>query len=223
VWLSRIEKNFTERPSLDALSGPLRAFRKNTTYISLYTGIIGDAYGNVGMLATNNSAYKKSTLLHIGGFDETLITGEDVDLSWRLEDGNYNIQSDKKLIAYHKYRDTFKAFASQQFHYGIGRSLLIKRYPSEYTFFEKHITILSILAIFYTILAGISLFYSFRIFMVFLLFGVIFFILFVFGRRYSVLYKLLNSEGFIRTLFCLPLFIIIDYANLRGIFSKKVY
>lgn len=190
--------------------------------MSLNIGFIGEAYGNVGALATNNSAYKKSALFRIGGFDEMLITGEDVDLSWKLELGNYNIQFDKNFIVYHQYRSTIKEFIKEQVNYGVGRTLLINRYPSKFSIFEKHIRILPYITFVYFLFLFLIIFHSMQLFIIVIILGILLVLSFTFGRRYLILNKLLRNEGIFTVLKCLPLFLLIDYANIRGIFFNKL-
>ena len=55
--------------------------------------------------------------------------GEDIDLTFRLWEHNFETQFIENAFVYHKRRSTFKQFFKQTFAFGNGRPFLNKKYP----------------------------------------------------------------------------------------------
>lgn len=72
-------------------------------------------YLPTAVLAIRNDALEAG-----GGFDESMRTGEDVDLTWRLTEAGHRVVFDPLVIADHEPRSSVRAFARQR--YGYGRS-----------------------------------------------------------------------------------------------------
>ena len=62
------------------------------------------------------------------GFSKMKI-GEDIDLTFRLWDHNFETQFIENAFVYHKRRSTFQQFFKQTFAFGNGRPFLNKKYP----------------------------------------------------------------------------------------------
>lgn len=62
------------------------------------------------------------------GFSKMKI-GEDIDLTFRLWEHNFETQFIENAFVYHKRRSTFKQFFKQTFAFGKGRPFLNKKYP----------------------------------------------------------------------------------------------
>ncbi|WP_371133026.1 glycosyltransferase family 2 protein [Lutibacter sp.] len=62
------------------------------------------------------------------GFSKMKI-GEDIDLTYRLWENNFETQFIENAFVYHKRRSTFKQFFKQTFAFGKGRPFLNKKYP----------------------------------------------------------------------------------------------
>ncbi len=74
----------------------------------------------VRYLPTAVLAIRTDALRDIGGFDESMRTGEDVDLTWRLADAGHRVVFDPAIVADHEPRSSVRAFVQQR--YGYGRS-----------------------------------------------------------------------------------------------------
>lgn len=77
---------------------------------------------------------RSDALSRIGGFDETLRYGEDVDLVWRLLEsthaGGRNVcRFEPAMTVHHRPRSTWSAFARQRFLYGTSAAHLDARHP----------------------------------------------------------------------------------------------
>lgn len=65
----------------------------------------------------------------VGGFDEALRCGEDVDLVWRLADAGWRCRYVPDVIADHRARPSVRAWLRQQFDYGTSAAPLARRHP----------------------------------------------------------------------------------------------
>lgn len=64
----------------------------------------------------------------VGGFDESLRTGEDVDMVWRLTAAGWTVRYEPSIGVDHRSRDDFKAFISQRVGYGESAGALSARH-----------------------------------------------------------------------------------------------
>lgn len=65
----------------------------------------------------------------IGGFDETLRFGEDVDLVWRLDQAGWRCRYEPRATVVHQRRNTLPERLRQQFGYGSSSAPLALRHP----------------------------------------------------------------------------------------------
>lgn len=78
---------------------------------------------------TANVAYRKDILDKIGLFDDSLMSGGDADIAWRMQIyTDYKLIYEPKAVVEHRHRTTFKGLFKQQFRYGFGNMLLYKKY-----------------------------------------------------------------------------------------------
>jgi len=73
---------------------------------------------------SSNLAYRKSVLQEIGGFDEWMVTAEDIDLNLRAVLAGHRIGFRTNAIIYHRTRDSYFDFVRQAFWNGAGRKQL---------------------------------------------------------------------------------------------------
>ena len=77
-----------------------------------------------------NMAFRRSTLLGIGGFDPQFrAAGDDVDICWRLLDADLPIGYAPGAMVWHHRRATVKAYAKQQKGYGRSEALVHFKHP----------------------------------------------------------------------------------------------
>ena len=77
-----------------------------------------------------NLIIRRGTFLKLGGFEETLHVGEDVDLCWRLQDGGHELEYRPQGRILHKHRNELGAFARRRYDYGTSEPILQKRHTS---------------------------------------------------------------------------------------------
>lgn len=75
-------------------------------------------------LPTCNACYKKEILERIGFFNETLFSGQDVELSYRARDFDYKLKYDSRAIVKHHHRQSFWGLLRTLVRYGRGRFMM---------------------------------------------------------------------------------------------------
>ena len=71
---------------------------------------------------------RRQALADIGGFDESLRYGEDVDLCWRLNAAGWSVRYDPRVVVTHVEPTGLPAL-SRRFHYGTSAGPLARRHP----------------------------------------------------------------------------------------------
>ncbi|HLH45638.1 MAG TPA: mycofactocin biosynthesis glycosyltransferase MftF [Acidimicrobiales bacterium] len=74
---------------------------------------------------------RRSALEAVGGLDETLRTGEDVDLVWRLEAAGWRVRYDPSVRVGHPVRPSWRTWLAQRFAYGRSAAALSARHPGQ--------------------------------------------------------------------------------------------
>lgn len=77
----------------------------------------------VESIPTCNAIYWKRVIEEIGYFDENLITGEDLDLNWRILDRGYRLAYEPKAVVHHLEETNVRRMIK----YGIGAAQLAKK------------------------------------------------------------------------------------------------
>ena len=129
-----LENNFT-----DAFGGPDAAHDRFTSLQKainysmtavLTTGGIRGKKKSVGKFQPRsfNLGLSKKAFEKTKGFS-TMKNGEDIDLTFRLWENNFETQLIEKAFVYHKRRITIQQFFKQTFGFGTARPILNKKYP----------------------------------------------------------------------------------------------
>ena len=141
-WLRKIWEFFRDNPHVDGVGGPILPprFCRNriqrfeadiffedqrfpvkltrTQYMKMWEG---------GLISGPNHAYTTETLLHSGGFNESLMSYSDVDLTWRLvKMGKHLMFNPEIKIISIGFPSTLRGVFKQQFAWGKGRGELTK-------------------------------------------------------------------------------------------------
>jgi glycosyltransferase involved in cell wall biosynthesis len=64
----------------------------------------------------------------VGGFDESLPTQHDLDISWRLSEAGYPSTFVPKAVLHYRYRDSLRAIFEQELGYGEGEVVLYRKF-----------------------------------------------------------------------------------------------
>lgn len=128
-------------PRVQSSSGPTVLERYERTDSPLDMGCHPARLHRRGRLTYVPSAMflvRADVLSRIGGFDETLRYGEDVDLVWRLTETAYSgepaiCRFEPAMTVHHRPRSTWSAWARQRFLYGTSAAHLDARHPGYLT------------------------------------------------------------------------------------------
>jgi GT2 family glycosyltransferase len=71
---------------------------------------------------------QRSAFEQVGGFDETLATQQDLDLSWRLFDAGYPPATAPAAVLHYRYRSELAEIFRQHYNYGWGEVQLYAKY-----------------------------------------------------------------------------------------------
>ena len=137
-YLTEVEKALAENYT-DAFGGADAAHESFTTIQKainysmtsfLTTGGIRGNKKAVGKFQPRsfNFGISKEAFEKTKGFSKMKI-GEDIDLTFRLWEHNFETQFIQNAFVYHKRRSTFQQFFKQTFAFGEGRPFLNKKYP----------------------------------------------------------------------------------------------
>ncbi|APZ46757.1 glycosyl transferase family 2 [Polaribacter reichenbachii] len=138
-YLSEVSKTL-EANYTDAFGGP-DAAHKNFTVLQkainysmtsvLTTGGIRGKKKAVGkfQLRSFNFGISKTAFHKTQGFSK-MKNGEDIDLTFRLWENNFETQLIDTAFVYHKRRSTIKQFYKQTFGFGTARPILNRKYPN---------------------------------------------------------------------------------------------
>lgn len=81
-------------------------------------------------LPSCNLLVRKAPFLELGGFNEDLTVGEDVDLCWRLQDRGHHFEYRPVGRVYHRHRNKMRQFGLRRFDYGTSEPLLQQTHSS---------------------------------------------------------------------------------------------
>lgn len=87
----------------------------------------------VGYLPAATLVVRAKALAEVGGFDEALRYGEDVDLVWRLLDAGWTVRYHPDALVRHTPRATVRSWLRQRFAYGTSAAPLARRHPGRLT------------------------------------------------------------------------------------------
>jgi mycofactocin glycosyltransferase len=89
----------------------------------------GNAGDDTFYLPSCNLLVRRAVFLGIGGFEDTMHVGEDVDLTWRMRDSGWTIYYLPTGRVYHEHRSTLRSFMSRRFDYGTSEGMLQRLHP----------------------------------------------------------------------------------------------
>ena len=84
----------------------------------------------VAYVPTAALVVRRSALEALGGFDDTLTVGEDVDFVWRLVAAGWTVRYEPRATVHHPMRPTPAAWLAQRYRYGTSAAALAARHGS---------------------------------------------------------------------------------------------
>ncbi|AFM15747.1 mycofactocin system glycosyltransferase [Mycolicibacterium chubuense NBB4] len=88
-------------------------------------------YGTVSYVPSAAIICRRSTLREVGGFDETLTSGEDVDLCWRLNEAGARLRYEPIAMVAHDHRTELRKWFVRKSFYGGSAAPLSIRHPGK--------------------------------------------------------------------------------------------
>jgi glycosyltransferase involved in cell wall biosynthesis len=131
-WLSELVKPFQD-PTIGATGGDIQPYRHDQrTDVELFNdenspwaNYLSGKHEFLPQLYTPNAAYRRSLLVAIHGFNEQILTGEDVEISWRIQmKTGTQFAYNRQAVVYHHHRSTWQGLSRQYRQYGFGEILL---------------------------------------------------------------------------------------------------
>jgi mycofactocin system glycosyltransferase len=83
----------------------------------------------VGYVPTTALVVRRSLVAELGGFDEALPMGEDVDFVWRAVEAGHTVRYEPRAVARHPARADLRSWLRQRFDYGTSAAPLDDRHP----------------------------------------------------------------------------------------------
>lgn len=134
-WLTFLLASF-DSPNVGVVGGPDRTPRE-ATFFSKCVGYLFTSFVGTGGLRGGkrfrvgryypkgcNMAVLREAIDKVGGFDEHLGPGEEIELGYRIEKAGYQIKFAPKAFVWHKRKITLKAFLQKMFKIGYTRVVL---------------------------------------------------------------------------------------------------
>lgn len=88
-------------------------------------------YGTVSYVPSAAIICRRSVLKEVGGFDETLISGEDVDLCWRFIEAGARLRYEPVALVAHDHRTHLREWFARKAFYGSSAAPLSVRHPGK--------------------------------------------------------------------------------------------
>lgn len=137
-WLSELTPYFQD-PRVALVGGYVEAYYRET-WLDRYEAAasplnmgghlaIGEAQDLDFYVPTCNLLVRRDAFQGVGGLDEGLRFGEDVDLCWKLRKRGHRQLYVPQGVVRHKHRNRLAASARQRFHYGTSEPVLYTRHP----------------------------------------------------------------------------------------------
>jgi len=132
TWLVELIKPYAD-PSIGGVGGDIQPYRHpGRTLVELFndqhspwTNYLTGKPEFLPQLYTPNASYRRALLVAIKGFDERILTGEDVEMSWRIQmELGTKIMFTPTAVVYHHHRSTRQGLSRQYRQYGFGEVLL---------------------------------------------------------------------------------------------------
>jgi mycofactocin system glycosyltransferase len=93
---------------------------------------VGNSGSDTFYLPSCNLLVRRSAFRSVGGFDDSMHVGEDVDLTWRLRDRRWSICYLPLGNILHEHRSSVRSFMSRRFDYGTSEGILQLLHPTRH-------------------------------------------------------------------------------------------
>lgn len=137
-WLANLARHYAD-PEVGGVGGQVMAYAHgernliemfSDEFAPLVNFVSGDNEF-LPFLVGANASFRRKLLNQIGGFNTRMLTGEDIDVSWRIQlETRARLAYAEDAIIYHHHRTTERGLARLYRHYGFSEILLDTLYRS---------------------------------------------------------------------------------------------
>ena len=140
-WLEALLGHFCD-PAVALVAPRIVGLREPQNLVSRYEAVrssldLGQReapvvpYGNVSYVPSAAIICRRAALLQVGGFDETLTSGEDVDLCWRFIEAEARLRYEPIALVGHDHRTQLRDWFGRKAFYGSSAAPLAIRHPGK--------------------------------------------------------------------------------------------
>jgi glycosyltransferase involved in cell wall biosynthesis len=146
-WLTELVKPYAD-PEVGGVGGAILAYNGGARnpieiFSDKHAPLVNYMSGEnefLPHLCGAHASYRRHLLNQIGGFNPRMLTGEDIDVSWRIQlETGKKLAYTPKAIIYHHHRTTQTGLARLYRHYGFGEILLDTMY-GQYPGYPRHLS-----------------------------------------------------------------------------------
>jgi len=138
-WIEAYIDYFRAHPEIAALGGPVERYKPETPVQKFGANLVAGQQSLNYLLpimplpyvVTANCAYIRCALVQVGGYDDDLISGGDVDVCYKLGLAGYKLAICPNAVVYHDNRLTVGSHFRRFFNYSRCQALLFKKYRSK--------------------------------------------------------------------------------------------
>jgi cellulose synthase/poly-beta-1,6-N-acetylglucosamine synthase-like glycosyltransferase len=134
-WLKALVPPFLDDPRIGGVAGevegapPESAVERYCLEKRVLSQAVGQNHHYLPYTPTPNCAFRREVFAEIGLFDETMICGEDVDFSWRMQErSGWRLAFHPEALVYHKFRSDVPDFFTQAKKWGYGAVFVMVRH-----------------------------------------------------------------------------------------------
>jgi cellulose synthase/poly-beta-1,6-N-acetylglucosamine synthase-like glycosyltransferase len=135
TWIEKMLACFERTPDVVGVGGTIERYAP-ATVVELYGSNLVNGQRRLNYLpimpfpyiVMGNAGFRRKSLIEIGGFDEELLSGNDVDICYKLGLKGYKISLCLDAIVSHENRKSIRQHFKRFFRYGTYQSLLFKKY-----------------------------------------------------------------------------------------------
>ena len=204
-WIKEIIKSF-KSGDIVGVGGPyIEEVEGENVYERYLKSIFAGSYSRKLPYLGGNLAFYKGVLQKVGGFDEHLKTGEDVDLSFRIYLKNYKIVFNDNMIVYHfSPCKNFFSFIKKGYYRGFYYPYLNKKYHMYFNpVFRIFVNTLNIISYFIKIPINIKRFFYYH-------------------EKYYLLEPFLNCAYKLSVIFGILSGLISNKSDIKLVYNKKI-
>ncbi len=140
-WLEALLGHFCD-PAVALVAPRIVALEQSTSVVARYEAVRSSLdlglreapvipFGSVSYVPSAAIICRRSALLDVGGFDETLVSGEDVDLCWRLNEAGARLRYEPIALVAHDHRTELRKWFARKSFYGGSAAPLTIRHPGK--------------------------------------------------------------------------------------------